>query len=114
MAAACFSIYAFDALKKELLQIDRLRFLFTSPTFLKEREKKEKREFYIPRLAREQSLYGTEFELKLRNKMTQRAIARECAAWMREKAQFRSCTQDDGHLPAPEGAGHSRGKEDAL
>ena len=95
MAAACFSIYAFDALKKELSKIDSLRFLFTSPTFLKERAAKEKREFYIPRLAREKSLYGTEFELKLRNKMTQRAIARECADWIREKVQFRSFTEED-------------------
>ena len=95
MAAACFSIYAFDALKKELSNIDSLRFLFTSPTFLKERAAKEKREFYIPRLAREQSLYGTEFELKLRNKMTQRAVARECADWIRKKVQFRSFTKND-------------------
>lgn len=85
MAAACFSIYAFDALKKQLEGIEELRFLFTSPTFLKEKEAKAKREFYIPRLNRERSLYGTEFELHLRNKLQQRAVARECAAWIRKR-----------------------------
>ena len=49
IAAACFSIYAFDALKEELKNIDELRFIFTSPTFVAEKTKKEKREFYIPR-----------------------------------------------------------------
>ena len=88
MAAACFSIYAFDALKKQLEGIEEMRFLFTSPTFLKEKEAKAKREFYIPRLNRERSLYGTEFELHLRNKLQQRAVARECAAWIREKVRF--------------------------
>lgn len=90
IAAACFSIYAYQALKKQLDGIDELRFIFTSPTFLQEKAPKEKREFYIPRLDRERSLYGTEFEVKLRNELTQKAIARECAAWIRKKVQFRS------------------------
>ncbi len=90
IAAACFSIYAYEALKKQLEGIDELRFLFTSPTFLREKAPKEKREFYIPRLNRERSLYGTEFEVKLRNELTQKAIARECAEWIRKKAHFRS------------------------
>lgn len=58
IAAACFSIYAFQELKAQLSQIDELRFIFTSPTFVTEKAKKEKREFYIPRLTRERSLYG--------------------------------------------------------
>lgn len=90
IAAACFSIYAFSELKKELKNIDELRFIFTSPTFVQERAKKEKREFYIPRLERERSLYGSEFEIKLRNEMTQKAIAKECAEWIRKKAVFKS------------------------
>lgn len=77
IAAACFSIYAFQELKRELKNVDELRFIFTSPTFIKEKAKKEKREFYIPRQTRERSLYGSEFEIKLRNEMTQRAIAKE-------------------------------------
>ena len=92
VAAACFSMYAYQELKKQLEQVDEFSFIFTSPTFVKERAEKEKREFYIPRLNRESSLYGTEFEIKLRNEMTQRAIARECADWIRRKATFKSNT----------------------
>lgn len=77
IAATCFSIYAFQELKKQLSSVEELRFIFTSPTFITEKAKKAKREFYIPRLDRERSLYGTEFEVKLRNEMAQRAIAKE-------------------------------------
>lgn len=90
IAAACFSMYAFQELKDELLKIDDLRFIFTSPTFTAEKVKKESREFYIPRMHREKSLYGTEFEVRLRNEMTQKAIARECADWIRSKVTFKS------------------------
>lgn len=90
IAAACFSIYAFAKLKSELKNIDELKFIFTSPTFIQEKSKKEKREFYIPRQERERNLYGSEFEVKLRNEMTQKAIARECADWIRKKAIFKS------------------------
>ena len=94
IAAACFSIYAFQELKKQLTDIDELRFIFTSPTFIKEKAKKEKREFYIPRLNRERSLYGTEFEIKLRNELTQKAIAKECAEWIKRKVTFKSNISD--------------------
>lgn len=94
IAAACFSIYAFQELKKQLTSIEELRFIFTSPTFVAEKTKKEKREFYIPRLNRERSLYGTEFEIKLRNEMTQKAIAKECADWIKEKVTFKSNISD--------------------
>ena len=90
IAASCFSIYAYNELKKQLQKVDNLRFIFTSPTFIKEKAEKQQREFYIPRLGRENSLYGTEFEIKLRNELTQRAIARECARWIRQKAVFKS------------------------
>lgn len=90
IAAASFSIYAFEALKKVLEDIDELRFIFTSPTFIKEKSKKEKREYYIPKLNRERKLYGTEFEVRLRNQLSQKAIAKECAAWIRKKVRFRS------------------------
>lgn len=90
IAAACFSIYAYKELKAQLEQIDECRFIFTAPTFIKEKTEKQKREFYIPRLNRENSLYGTEFELKLRNEMNQKAIAKECAEWIKRKATFKS------------------------
>ena len=90
IAAACFSMYAYNELKKQLESVDEFRFIFTSPTFITEKAEKQKREFYVPRLNREQSLYGTEFEIKLRNEMKQKAIAQECAAWIRKKAHFKS------------------------
>ena len=90
IAAASFSIYAFEVLKKELESVDELRFIFTSPTFIKEKMKKEKREFYIPKLNRERMLYGSDYEVKLRNKLEQKAIAKECAEWIRRKVSFKS------------------------
>ena len=95
IAAACFSMYAYKELKKQLEQVDECRFIFTSPTFITEKSEKQKREFYIPRLNRESSLYGTEFEIKLRNEMTQKAIAKECADWIRRKATFKSNTTNE-------------------
>ncbi len=95
IASACFSIYAYQELKKQLDNIEQLRFIFTSPTFIKEKVEKEKREFYIPRLSREKSLYGTEFEVKLRNELTQKSIAKECAEWIKEKVIFKSNTTNE-------------------
>ena len=94
IAAACFSVYAFEELKTQLLQIDALRFIFTSPTFLAEQPKQEQREFYIPRRNREKALHGSEFEIRLRNAFTQRAISKECADWIRQKAVFKSNNSD--------------------
>lgn len=95
IAAATFSIYAFQELKKQLKGVEELRFIFTSPTFVTEKAPKEKREFYIPRLNRERSLYGTEFEVKLRNELSQKAIAKECADWIRKKVVFKSNVTND-------------------
>lgn len=109
IAAASFSIYAFEALKNELESIDELRFIFTSPTFIKEKSKKEKREYYIPKLNRERKLYGTEFEVRLRNQLSQKAIAKECAAWIRRKVKFRSNSsleQMGGFLHTQSDSGH--------
>lgn len=90
IAASYFSLYAYEALMKELKQVDEVRFIFTSPTFVADRQPKEKREFYIPKRNRESSLYGTEFEIRLKNELNQKAIARECAEWIRKKAKFKS------------------------
>ena len=83
IAAACFSIYAFEQLKAQLKDIKELRFIFTSPTFVTEKTNKQKREFYIPRLNRERNLYGSEFEIKLRNELSQKAIAKELVSLKR-------------------------------
>lgn len=90
IAAACFSVYAYEELKAQLENIDELRFLFTSPTFLQEKTAKARREFYIPRRNREKALHGSEFEIRLRNDFSQKAISRECADWIRRKVCFKS------------------------
>jgi SNF2 family DNA or RNA helicase len=94
IAASCFSIYAYEALKKELEKVESLEFIFTAPTFVPDevtdKTSKERREFHIPKQQRERSLYGSDFEIQLKNKLTQRAIAKECANWIRCKAKFRS------------------------
>ena len=90
IAVASFSIYAFEALRKELEAVRELRFIFTSPAFNKDTSKKQQREFYIPKLNRERNLYGSEFEIRLRNRLSQKAIARECAEWIRRKVRFKS------------------------
>ena len=90
IAAASFSIYAYEALKEELEKVDCVNFIFTSPTFNADKTEKQKREFYIPKLNRERNLFGSDFEIRLRNQLTQRAIARECADWIRRKARFKT------------------------
>lgn len=99
IAASYFSIYAYEALKKELEQIKELKFIFNSPTFIKDKIEKEKREFYIPKQNREKSIYGTEFEIKLKNELIQKAIAKECSEWIRKNVVFKS-NKTYGYLPS--------------
>ncbi len=88
--AASFSIYAFRSLRKELEQIRELNFLFTGEAFTKEKTPRESREFFIPRLNTERTLYGASFEVKLRNELNQQAVAKECADWIQRKVKFKS------------------------
>lgn len=99
IAASSFSIYAYEALKKELEKIEELRFIFTSPTFIEENFKKEVPKFFIPHLFKEADLCGGEFELRLKNQLNQRAIARECSRWVKEKVAFKSNKHLDRPIP---------------
>lgn len=99
IAAASFSIYAFQELREQLKDIEELRFIFTSPSFVTEKSDKQHREFYIPRLNRERNLFGSEFEIKLRNELSLKAVAKECAEWIREKVCFKSNRTNAG-MPA--------------
>jgi len=83
VAASCFSIYAFEALRDELERIASLEFIFTTPTFIPgeatDKIRREAREYHIPEPVKENGFFGTEFEIRLKNKLTQRAVAKECA-----------------------------------
>ena len=87
IVSAYFTIYAFAELKKELSQIRSLRFIFTEPTFLK-KNREEQREYYIQHNLASNTMAGNEYEMKLRNEMKQSAIAKECADWLRKKAEI--------------------------
>ena len=100
VAASVFSMYAYRELRDQLESLDSFRFLFTSRTFTKDRTPRERREFYIPRLGREQSLYGTSLEIRLRNELTQKSIALECVDWIRRKGvRFKSFANESGLAP---------------
>lgn len=92
IAAGTFSIHAFAALRDELRRLDKFRFVFTGPSFVTDggTGRSSAREFIIPPVMNRRDLAGTPFEIRLRNKMTTRALARDCADWIREKAEFRS------------------------
>lgn len=97
IAASSFSIYAYEALKMELESIEELNFIFTSPTFIEENFKKHERHFYIPHIYKESELCGGDFELRLKNQLNQRAIAKECSNWIKKKVTFKS--NRHAHLP---------------
>lgn len=69
--------------------IEELRFIFTTPSYVKQKSELQ-REFYITQKQTENPLSGNEFEIKLKNKLTQSAIAKECAAWLRQKVRVKS------------------------
>ena len=98
IAAASFSIYAFQELREQLKDIEELRFIFTSPSFVTEKTDKQRREFYIPRLNRERDLFGSEFEIKLRNELSLKAVAKECAEWIRRKSCFKSNSTNESMM----------------
>jgi hypothetical protein len=95
--SAYFTIYAYYGLKKQLKNIDNLRFIFTEPIFSKNKEK-EVREYYIDNIKRK-DIFGNEFELKLRNEMAQSSIAKECSDWINRKAEVRSFKSNNTSQP---------------
>jgi hypothetical protein len=91
IASAIFSMYSYQELKSQLSYIDEFNFIFTNPTFIKEKkEQKQERLFELNNYKREKSIVGSEFEIKLKNKLNGKAIAKECAAWIKAKAKFKS------------------------
>lgn len=89
VAASCFSMYAFKELYEQLKDIEEFRFIFTSPTFIKNERESNASSNSVGNF--ENNLYGTEFETKLRNILSQKAVAQEFAEWIK---------QDNIHLRA--------------
>ena len=81
IVSAYFTIYAFDKLRAELSEIERLRFLFGDPSVINaiDPRKKESKSFRL-----------TEEGLKHQNPLSQSEIARACADWIDEKVEIRS------------------------
>lgn len=95
IAASIFSIYGFEALKKELQNIESLRFIFTESDFIaKNNEKKKEKLFEINTPKIRDTLSGTEFEINLKNELKSGFIARECRKWIEEKARFKTKKED--------------------
>jgi SNF2 family DNA or RNA helicase len=84
VVSAYFTIYAFGALQSELEAIDRMRFLFGEPRFLQslDPERTDKKAFKIE-----------DEGLKLVNRLQQKRLARDCAEWIKTKAEIRSIRQ---------------------
>ena len=83
-----FSVYAYHQLKDKLDAIDNMRFIFTEPSFIKNKDNTETREYEINNATK--SIFGNEYELKLKNEMTQSAVTRECAEWIEDKVEVKS------------------------
>ena len=84
IVSAYFTIYAFEALKSQLMEIEELQFLFGEPRFVRslDPDKTDKKSFKIE-----------DEGLQLQNRLEQKRVAKECAKWMRSKVQIRSVKQ---------------------
>lgn len=91
ICASVFSMYGFYALKEELKNIESLEFIFTDPLFVEEtKNNKQSKEFELDLVNKEKYINGNEFEVKLKNELTGKAIAKECAKWIEKKVKFKS------------------------
>lgn len=81
VVSAYFTIYAYEALKNHLIQIEQLDFLFGEPRFIKSLDpnKVDKKSFKIE-----------DEEIELSNRLEQNRIAKECAKWIKQKVKIKS------------------------
>ena len=93
--SAYFTIYAFYHLKEQFKSIEKMRFLFGEPTFLKNINFDENLVFKVSKSKREKDLLSSEFEVEVRNKFTLRKVAKECAEWIKEKVEVKSLVKPD-------------------
>jgi ribosomal protein S17E len=91
IAAGIFSIYGFECLKNELSKIEKLRFIFTDPTFIEnDKNRREHKQFRINSTLRQKSISGTQFEINLKNELKGKSIAKECKKWIEQRVEFRT------------------------
>ena len=81
VVSAYFTIYAYEALSKELDGVESLRFLFGEPRFIQslDPEKADKKAFKIE-----------DEGLELANRLQQKEVARRCADWITNRVEIRS------------------------
>ncbi len=96
--SAHVSLFAFGELREELERLDSVRVLFNEPTFISDMKGlADAPELELTRRAqceRERALTDSALELSLHNKLNQRALARACASWLREKVTLRSVQRE--------------------
>lgn len=96
--SAYFTIYAYYALKERLDHISEMKFLFGEPTFLKNENIQKLREFTIGESIqtnvdmekREDNVLDYNYDIRLKDKLEQSFIAKECAKWIAERVQIKS------------------------
>ncbi len=84
IVSAYFTIYAFDALRDQLADINGLRFLFGEPRFVRSVD---------PDPDHGKTFQITDQGLQLQNQLQQKRLARECADWLADKAEIKSVKQ---------------------
>ncbi|GHU17047.1 helicase [Spirochaetia bacterium] len=85
VVSAYFTIHAWDRLKTAFQKLGKFRFLFGEPTFVKSVSLNDENLNTRTYKFEDDSLH-----IKAEKQLTQGAIARSCAAWLREKAEIRS------------------------
>ena len=84
IVSAYFTIYAYDAMRESLDDIEHLDFLFGEPTFVNrlDPDKTEKKAFLL-----------SDSGLELRNRLQQKRVARQCADWIKAKVDIKTVKQ---------------------
>jgi len=83
IVSAYFTIYAYSHLKGQLASINKLKFLFGEPTFIKSLDptKINKRDFKIE---------DDKIVIPIESRLTQKSVAKECSEWIQQKVEIKS------------------------
>ena len=86
IVSAYFTIYAYDALKHQLNDIDRLDFLFGEPSFINRLD---------PNRTGNKSFILKDDGLTIAHKLKQKRVAKECSDWIDKKVDIRTIAQSN-------------------